>query len=628
MHNLKYACFSGGVLLKTRFLNNVFLSAIIIAVALMAYLYVVVHPAYRELLIENAEDEAVRFSSFLITSQQLDQPLSQKNIPVEITDEVGRLHGDEMLIKLRIFSPEGVIIYSTLPKEMGSVNDHEYFHNFVATGNVYSKTVKKNAMTAEMEIVTKDLVETYVPIMTGARFNGAIETYYDITESSQKINNLTQHSLALLGSLSLILLSLLYYALYHADLSIVARKKAENDLRLANDKLEQRVAERAGELIKVNESLSREIAERSLAQLALSEALSEMRDDKEKISGILRSVDDGLLVVDSSNQIVLMNTPAEKILAIPQKEALGKDLFRVIENADLNETFTRLLSHEALSSHNSEFPFSDAGQELIYHARTSHLRDEDETIHGTVILMQNVTQERKLESMKAEFLAMAAHELSTPLATIIGYADLLAGEHAPDLTPEIQNESLAFIHDKANALSRIVDDLLDISRAESGQQLSINKVSFDLCQNLESMVKNYDEMHTGHSILLEGCALDSDVYADPVRIGQVLDNIMSNAVKYTPPGGQILVDCKIENNSFRVEISDNGIGMSAGQLEHVFNKFYRADASDTAKPGIGLGMSITRLIIEGHNGTISIQSEPDQGTKVIFYLPRITPHKD
>ena len=168
-------------MLKTRFLKNIFLAAITTAVVLLTYLYLVVHPAYRELLIENAEDEAVRFASFLIASHNLDKPLSRENLPAKITNEVGRLHGDEMLIKLRIFSPEGEILFSTLPKEVGNLNERDYFHNSVAKGNVYSKTVKKDAMTAEMEIVTTDLVETYVPIMNGGHFNGAIETYYDIT---------------------------------------------------------------------------------------------------------------------------------------------------------------------------------------------------------------------------------------------------------------------------------------------------------------------------------------------------------------------------------------------------------------------------------------------------------------
>ena len=611
----------GGPLLKTRLLKNIFIAAVLLAAALLIYIYAFVHPAYRELLIENAEDEAVRFASFLISSQNLDKPITLKNIPADIAAEVGRLHGDEMLIKLRIFSPGGNIVYSTLPKEIGTINKHSYFHDFVASGNIYSKTVQKNTMTAEMEIVSTDLVETYVPIMSGDKFIGAIETYYDITTSSQKITALARHSLLLLVGVSMLLLALLYYALHHADISIQARKDAENNLLQANEELEARVIERAGELVDANESLTREIAERTLAQMALSEALSEMREDKEKISGILRSVDDGLLVINSDKQIVLMNAPAENILGISQQISTGLPLDQASQNSSLNTIFPKLLNNETAPHLDFELSQTDTNRKQIYQARTSQLRDENGSIQGTVILMQDVTQERELDQMKADFLAMAAHELSTPLTTIIGYADLLAGENAPELSPEIQRESLDFIHDKANALSRIVDDLLDVNRIESGQKLSINTISFDLCQALELMVKSYNEIHTGHTILLDQCNINGEIHADPIRIGQVLENIMSNAVKYTPTGGQINISCIVEDGFTRVEIRDNGVGMTPEQLEHVFDKFYRADASNTAKPGVGLGMSITKHIIESHGGTIAIQSDPGQGTRVTFYLP-------
>jgi PAS domain S-box-containing protein len=477
-------------------------------------------------------------------------------------------------------------------------------------------------MTAEMVIVKTDLVETYVPIMNGDRFLGAIEIYYDITTSNNKITALTRHSLALLSGLAFILLSLLYYALHHADLSIRAREKAENDLRLANEDLEQRVADRAGELVDANTNLTREIAERTLAQMALSEALAEMRQDKEKISGILRSVDDGLLVIDSNNHIVMMNAPAEKILAVRQKDVIGTPLSQAITNRDLFNKFSDLLFSETMPHIDFKSPSIDLNKESIFQTRTSKLRDEDGSVHGRIILMQDVTQERRLDQMKSDFLAMAAHELSTPLATIIGYADLLSGEHVSDLTPEVQRESLNFIHEKANALSRIIDDLLDISRAESGQELSINKVPFNLHRTLETIVSHYTQRHSDHSIKLVQPVSNGDIIADPTRIGQVLDNLMSNAIKYTPAGGHIEIKSIIDGDFYQIEINDDGVGMNTEQLEHIFDKFYRADASNTAKPGIGLGMSITRHIIEGHGGTITVYSEPGRGTQVAFRLPR------
>jgi len=609
-------------LLRSRFLINIFVSAVFAASLLLTYLYTVVHPAYADILIENAEDEAIRFASFLIASQNLDKPISRINLPTEIRAEVGRLHGDELLIKIRIFSPQGEIVYSTIPKEIGTLNKHPYFHEEVALGNIYSKTVKKDSMSAEMQIVPTDLVETYVPIMSEGRFLGAIETYYDVTSSNQELAALTQHSLSLLGTLALILLSLLYYALHHADLSIRGKKEAEESLKRANEELELRVAERAGELLKANTNLTREIAERTLSQMALSEALAEMHGDKEKIAGILRSVNDGLLVIDSDNKIVMMNRPAENILAVRQTEVIGTPLSQAIKDTNLRNILTSLLSSQTISPLDFKSPDTASGQQNIYQARTSQLRDKEGSVHGTVILMQKVTQERQIEQMKADFLAMAAHELSTPLATIIGYADLLTGEDKPEISAELQQESLMYIHDKANALARMVDDLLDISRAESGQDLSINKVSFDLNQMLKSTVRHYSETSSSHSIVHKQTVPNGEILADPTRMGQVLDNLIINAIKYTPTGGYIHISDWRDENFHHIEIKDDGVGMTPDQILHVFDKFYRADASNTAKPGIGLGMSITKHIIEGHGGAISVTSEPGRGTEILFNLPR------
>ena len=212
------------IVLTTRFLNNIFLIAFGIAAALLIYLCLVLHPAYEKLLIENAEDEAGRFASYLIAAYHLDKPrqaLTRADIPAHISEEVGRLQGDEALVKLRIFAANGEIVFSSLPKEIGTVNTYPYFRDEVAKGQIYSKTVRKDSMTAEMEMVKTDVVETYVPIMIENRFLGAIETYYDVTDSYANIRELTLHSLIILGGVACLLLALLYFALEQADRSVI-----------------------------------------------------------------------------------------------------------------------------------------------------------------------------------------------------------------------------------------------------------------------------------------------------------------------------------------------------------------------------------------------------------------------
>jgi signal transduction histidine kinase len=613
-------------LLRTRFLKAIFLGALALAVALLVYLATVLHPAYETLLIENAEDEASRFSTYLVTAYHLDnpaQPLERGSIPAHIAEEVGRLQADEELVKLRIFSSRGEIIFSSLPKEIGTLNTYPYFHEQVAKGEFYSKTVEKDSVTAEMEIVKRDVVETYIPIMVNDHFHGAIETYYDVTDSYRNIGTLTRHSLFVLGSVASALLALLYFALNQADKSLQGRQKAEKELRLTNDRLEQRVAERAGELLRVNESLTNEIAERTLTQMALSGALSDMQESREKLQAILTSVSDGLLVIDDG-RISIINQAAATILQTSVTDATGKKLVEIVASPIVAQALGRLVTSrdEDEDQIDLEYPPRPGTRPRTYQVRRSILSNEHGIVYGAILLLQDVTHAREVEQMKSDFLNMAAHELSTPLATIIGYTELLTGEHGDQLTLPQKEEALTYINNKAEALSRIVDDLLDVSRIEAGKGISIVCAPFDYCASMRRLMTAYRDAYPTYRFALDCQLENSEIVADQVRIDQILENLLSNAVKYTPAGGEIRIVSSEQGEAIQIKVIDGGIGMTAEQVEHVFDKFYRADTSDTARPGVGLGMSIARHIIEAHGGTIKVDSTPGKGTTVTIQLPR------
>lgn len=609
-------------MLKTHVLNGILFAALSLAGALILYIYFFIHPAYRELLVDHAEDESIRYVAFLVHAYDLaHQPLEAGSIPDSIARNVGRFSSDEPLIKLRVFDAAGKIVFSTLPKEVGRINQYDYFHKQVASGEVYSKTVRKDNFTAEMEIVETDLVETYVPIMVGEKFRGAVETYYDVTRSSNAINRLTSHSLFSLALVSGVLLLLLYYALRHADQSIVARSKAEEKLRRNNEELELLVAERTKELLQVNKSLNDQVAERTLAQTSLAEALIAMEESRDKIDGIIRSVADGLLVVDQDENVVLMNHLAERIVGASMIVAVGKKLDEIVMSDDLRKALSEVLS--CSGSVNVDFELERPAPERarIFQIRSSALRDRDGSAFGSVLLLQDVTVERQVEQLKRDFLAMAAHELMTPLASIMGYSELLAGESSRQLKEEQRIEFLNYIYRKAEGLSRIVDDLLDVNRIEAGQQISIAQINFDLCVALERLVEAYRKTNSLHNFVLELECSKCGLYADPIRIEQVLENLLSNAVKYSPAGGEIRVHCSRDAKKCRFSVADHGIGMTSEQVEHIFDKFYRVDTTDTARQGIGLGMNIAKHIIEVHGGSIEVLSRLGEGTTVNFTLP-------
>jgi signal transduction histidine kinase len=216
--------------------------------------------------------------------------------------------------------------------------------------------------------------------------------------------------------------------------------------------------------------------------------------------------------------------------------------------------------------------------------------------------------------------------LNTPLTTIIGYSELLTAEEtSASFDAEQQKNYLQLIHDKALALSGLVDDLLDVSRVESGSPLPLNYQTFSLVDVVCEIVSSSREEHDLHLFELELPKGPVSLCADPARIDQVLEHLVSNAVKYSPGGGRILVSLTLHDDTCAISIEDEGIGMSEEQLAHIFDRFYRADSTDTAVQGVGLGMSVVRNIVLAHHGDILVDSQFGSGTRVTVTLPTTPP---
>lgn len=602
------------------FLRNIFLISLLIAFTLPVYDILVVHPKYEELLAEETESEAERFAAYLIRSLHLASlGLDRETISADILREVDLLRQDPELVKLRFFSPGGEIVFSTDPAEIGTINSHDYFILIVAQGRVFSKVVRKDTPTADGPPAAISVVETYVPIMNNGRFAGAIEIYYDITARLAKTRQLSLRSNTLLLSLAIALLAVLWLTLRQARRSIEARQQAEDALRQVNSALEERVAERTGELLQVNQKLSAEITERTEAQAALGRALQALEEDKKRIDGIVRSVAEGLVVTDDEGGLVLLNPAAEEMLELEGKWQLGAALSPLIEDPRVREGLEELLAAAAGASREFELSRSDSPSPAVVQARTSAARDSSGRPAGRITVLHDITYARTVERLKSEFISMAAHELQTPLTAIIGYSELLLSEEA-QFSPEDRKEFLLYVYDKAEALGRIVRDLLDISRVEAGRLMPLEKDLFPLADLLEKMANQYRKRHPRHQFEVRLLDEGEQVEADRSRLAQVLENLLSNAVKYSP-GGVVRITGRRADGFYQISVADQGIGMTGEQLARVFDKFYRVDNSNTAAPGIGLGMSIARYMVEAHGGRIWVESEVGRGTTVHFTLP-------
>ncbi|RME35001.1 MAG: hypothetical protein D6794_09990, partial [Deltaproteobacteria bacterium] len=258
---------------RIAFLRNIFFIALLLVIVLPLYQLMVLQPAYQRLTLLEIEDEAAKQVSFLIRALDLEgQRLDRSRIGSDVLKLVGLAMEDRRLLKLRIFSPGGEIIYSTRPEEIGRVNRNLYFLQQVARGRKYSKLVRRNQRSADGQVIGQDVVETYVPVMSADGFGGAVEVYFDVTDSWRRLHSLTLHSQVVFVCLGSGLLVIILVLLGRASRFWRDRQQAEEQLKQSHQELEARVQERTGQLLLANEQLAEEVAERSRAQAALRQA--------------------------------------------------------------------------------------------------------------------------------------------------------------------------------------------------------------------------------------------------------------------------------------------------------------------------------------------------------------------
>jgi PAS domain S-box-containing protein len=368
-----------------------------------------------------------------------------------------------------------------------------------------------------------------------------------------------------------------------------------------------------------------DITDRQKAEQQLKTALLQHQRAREQVNAILRSVADALIVIDPRGRILMVNLAAAELLGGNSDRMVGRRIAELLPDPLFLDRIGRAIAGTESST---VFDLA-AGRGIvstgrILQARVATIEDKQQGLFGAVAILRDVTRDREIDRLKDDFISTAAHELRTPLTAILGYSEVMLDQLSVLSTEQLQ-EYLGVVCNRAEALSQIIEEMLDLSRMQSGQVIHLDLHPGDLGALAREVVSHYRMARKGRSFRLEIAESLPPLEFDVAKLRQVFDNLLSNAFKFSPNESEIAITVGREGHEVVTTVTDQGVGMTPEQVGRIFDKFYRADASATAVSGLGLGMSLVKGIIEGHGGRIWVTSTPGCGTTVSFALPCLQP---
>jgi len=369
--------------------------------------------------------------------------------------------------------------------------------------------------------------------------------------------------------------------------------------------------------------LLQRLAKNATAVIQNAQLFREVLEEKEELEHIIESVYAGLIMVNRDGRIMQINASARGMFSPPSTDVLGKPYYEVIEHSRAKELIARSLENtEEVADEISLFAGPGGGDERIYQAQTAFVRGEDQQAIGVVAIFNDITEIRSVERMKTAFVSTVSHELRTPLTSIKGFISTLLADTEGYYDQVTQREFYQIIDTECDRLTRLISDLLNVSRIEAGRALELNPKPVQLPSLIEKVVtaqKSYTTKHTFKMDVEEDLPI---VIADEDKVDQILTNLVSNAIKYSPRGGKVTVAGHKDRNGVVVSVGDQGMGIPKDHLPRIFERFHRVDNRDAREVGgTGIGLYLVKHLVEAHGGKIWVDSEVEKGSTFTFTLP-------
>lgn len=544
---------------------------------------------------KNLTTTASKIAVILEQHENLDLGL---NVAWELVDEV---------TKVVIITDEEHVYYS--PNHEEDDFPVSYFKEDQELSKVFTKqqTVKKQiAIPFNDEKHKESVLLIGVPLEHFSNQKGAVFIYQSLDVMKETMRLTTK--VILLAALLAFVLTTVFAFFLLTRVTSPLKKMKEAAFEVARGKFETKVP------ILTNDEIGELATAFNQMGKRLKINMNALRQEKEQLSSILSSMADGVITFNRDGTILITNPPADRFLQLWYYEQNRESLEEI--PPIVMELFQKSVQKE------EEQIGEITVQGRFFTLIVSPLYN-NENIRGAVVVLRDMTEERRLDKLRKDFIANVSHELRTPISMLQGYSEALLDDLASN---EVERKEMTkIIYEESFRMGRLVNELLDLARMEAGH-ITLNKSDIPLKPFIERAVLKFHGLAKEKNIHLYVeylCEENAHFYLDPDRMEQVLTNLIDNAIRHTPSEGSVKVVVNMVQLGLQMEVSDTGSGIPEEDLPFIFERFYKADkARKRGSSGTGLGLAIAKNIVEAHKGEIHVRSKLGQGTTFSIFIPR------
>jgi len=523
-----------------------------------------------------------------------------------VIDPLCKAWGRDTATRFTVVTPDGVVVGDS--KEDPAVMDDHSTRPEVRSalaGRVESRQRESPTLGIRMMYVA-------VPLEAAGRIVGALRTSLALTEIKKATRDIGLRILS--GAVVVVALTGVMALLISRRLARPLVEMRQGAERFAQGDFERKLpvsdTEEIGGLAAALNSMARQLDRR----------IKTITRQQRELAAVLSSMTEGVLAIDDRGRVMSMNRAAAEMLGVDAAVVAGRPVSEVVRNPDMYEFVTR--AREAQREVDEELSLRREGGNLQLQVHSSAMHDEQGMHCGTLVVLRDVTQLRRLERMRSDFVANVSHELKTPITSIQGFVETLT-EGAIEDGPTARH-FLSIIARQAERLNAIVDDLLSLSAIEQDAERGrVAMTRTSLSEPVQAAVASCRAKAAEARISIEVvCPEDIEATINSHLVEQAVRNLLDNAIRYSEPGSQVRVVVECDEKEARVVVQDHGCGIPAEYLPRIFERFFCVDKARSRKlGGTGLGLAIVKHILQAHGGRVSVQSTPRKGSVFTLHLP-------